>query len=90
MATGSVIYFKQLTEADSDKNRYEILRKIGVNRKEVRTTIVKESLFIFFLPLIIGILNGGMLTTSLVLKYSMDIQQDIISFIYALTTYGVI
>ena len=28
VATGSVIYFKQLTEAHSDKNRYEILRKL--------------------------------------------------------------
>ncbi|OOR10768.1 ABC transporter permease [Bacillus cereus] len=90
VATGSVIYFKQLTEAHSDKNRYEILRKIGVNKKEVRTTIAKQTLFIFLLPLIIGILNAAMLTMSVSLQYSMDIQQDIISFIYAMTTYGVI
>lgn len=90
VATGSVIYFKQLTEAHSDKNRYEILRKIGVNRKEVRTTIAKQTLFVFLLPLIIGILNAAMLTMSISLQYSMDIQQDIISFIYAMTTYGVI
>ncbi len=90
VATGSIIYFKQLTEAHSDKNRYEILRKIGVNKKEVRTTISKQTLFIFLLPLIIGILNAAMLTMSVSLQYSMDIQQDIISFIYAMTTYGVI
>lgn len=90
VATGSVIYFKQLTEAHSDKNRYEILRKIGVNRKEVRTTIAKQTLFVFLLPLIIGILNAGMLTMSVALQYSMDIQQDIISFMCAMTTYGVI
>lgn len=90
VATGSVIYFKQLTEAHSDKNRYEILRKIGVNRKEIRTTIAKQTLFVFLLPLIIGILNAGMLTMSVSLQFSMDIQHDIISFMYAVTTYGVI
>lgn len=90
VATGSVIYFKQLTEAYSDKNRYEILRKLGVNKKEVRTTIAKQTLFIFLLPLIIGILNAAMLTMSVSLQYSMDIQQDIISFVYAMTTYGLI
>ncbi|MEB4816156.1 ABC transporter permease [Bacillus thuringiensis] len=90
VATGSVIYFKQLTEAHSDKNRYEILRKIGVNKKEVRTTIAKQTLFIFLFPLIIGILNAAMLTMSVSLQYSMDIQQDVISFIYAMITYGVI
>ncbi|SFM23398.1 FtsX-like permease family protein, partial [Bacillus sp. 5mfcol3.1] len=88
VATGSVIYFKQLTEAHSDKNRYEILRKIGVNRKEVRTTIAKQTLFVFLFPLIIGILNAAMLTMSISLQYSMDIQQDIILFIYAMKTYG--
>ncbi|WP_002150751.1 ABC transporter permease [Bacillus cereus] len=90
VATGSVIYFKQLTEAHSDKNRYEILRKIGVNKKEVRTTIAKQTLFIFLLPLIIGILNAGMLIISMVIQYDMDIKENIISFIYAMTTYGVI
>ncbi|EEK70063.1 ABC transporter, permease component [Bacillus mycoides] len=90
VATGSVIYFKQLTEAHSNKNRYEILRKIGVNKKEVRTTIAKQTLFIFLLPLIIGILNAAILTISMVLQYDMDIKENIISFIYAMTTYGVI
>lgn len=89
-ATGSVIYFKQLTEAHSDKNRYEILRKIGVSRKEIRTTIIKQTLFVFALPLLVGILNAGMLTISVVLQYNMDIKENIISFIYAMTTYGVI
>ena len=35
-ATGKIIYFKQLTEANSDKARYQILYKIGVNRREVK------------------------------------------------------
>ncbi|XLP25624.1 FtsX-like permease family protein (plasmid) [Bacillus toyonensis] len=89
-ATGSVIYFKQLTEAHSDKNRYEILRKIGVSRKEIRNTIRKQTLFVFALPLLVGILNAGMLTMSIVLQYNMDIKENIISFIYAMTTYGMI
>lgn len=89
-ATGSVIYFKQLTEAHSDKNRYEILRKIGVSRKDIRTTIIKQTLFVFALPILVGILNASMLTISMVLQYDMDIKENIISFIYAMTTYGVI
>ncbi|WP_411553836.1 ABC transporter permease [Paenibacillus lautus] len=54
-ATGSIIYFKQLTEANSDKARYRILSKIGVNKREVRKTIAHQVLFIFALPLIAGI-----------------------------------
>ncbi|MCR8658667.1 FtsX-like permease family protein [Paenibacillus endoradicis] len=89
-ATGSVLYFKQLTEAHSDRNRYEILRKIGVSRKEIRMTISKQTLFVFILPLLIGILNAGMLTFSLVLQYNMSLSQNINSFVLAITAYGVI
>ncbi|WP_040206729.1 ABC transporter permease [Neobacillus jeddahensis] len=57
-ATGSIIYFKQLTEAHEDKNRYNILRKIGVSKREIFTTIAQQTLFVFLLPLVIGILHS--------------------------------
>ncbi|MFB6467457.1 FtsX-like permease family protein [Cytobacillus sp. Hz8] len=57
-ATGSILYFKQLTEANSDKCRYEILRKIGVSRKEIYRSIAKQSLFVFALPLIVGVMHS--------------------------------
>ncbi|AJS58772.1 FtsX-like permease family protein [Paenibacillus sp. IHBB 10380] len=64
-ATGSIIYFKQLTEANSDKERYEILHKIGVNKKEVRLAIAKQMLFIFGLPLLAGIAHCAVALTAL-------------------------
>ncbi|MCP3740694.1 ABC transporter permease [Rossellomorea sp. BNER] len=64
-ATGSIIYFKQLTEANSDKSRYEILHKIGVNKKEVKRSIAKQVLFVFALPLIAGIAHCSVALTAL-------------------------
>lgn len=58
-ATGSIIYFKQLTEANEAKHNYEILRKIGVSKKDLRKSIAKQTLFVFGLPLIVGILHGS-------------------------------
>lgn len=60
-ATGSIIYFKQLTEAHEDKGRYEILHKIGVSKKEVSATIRMQTLFVFGLPLIIGMVHGAVI-----------------------------
>lgn len=57
-ATGSIIYFKQLTEATVDKERYEILHKIGVNKKEVKKSIAKQIFFIFAMPLLAGIAHS--------------------------------
>ncbi|SMF88742.1 putative ABC transport system permease protein [Paenibacillus uliginis N3/975] len=64
-ATGSIIYFKQLTEANSDKGRYEILNKIGVNKKEVRKSIAKQVLFVFALPLLAGSAHSIVALTAL-------------------------
>ncbi|PGT59753.1 FtsX-like permease family protein [Bacillus thuringiensis] len=91
IATGSVIYFKQLTEAHSDKDQYTILRGIGVSKKEIRATIVKQTAFIFILPLFIGFLNASMLIMPIFLRYDMDnIKENVLALIYAMTTYGVI
>ncbi|MED0726369.1 ABC transporter permease, partial [Aneurinibacillus aneurinilyticus] len=64
-ATGSIIYFKQLTEAGADKDRYEILHKIGVKKKEIRKSIAKQILFIFVLPLLAGITHCAVALTAL-------------------------
>lgn len=53
-ATGSIIFFKQLSEANDDKERYRILKNIGVSKKEVRASIGRQILFIFLLPLMVG------------------------------------
>ncbi|MGA8942005.1 MAG: FtsX-like permease family protein [Thermoactinomyces sp.] len=55
LATGSIIYFKQLTEAAEDQTRYEILKKVGVSYKEIYSSIFKQNAFIFILPLIVGL-----------------------------------
>lgn len=55
LATGSILYFKQLTEATNDRSRYEILKKIGVSHKEIAATILKQNALIFLLPLLVGL-----------------------------------
>ena len=64
-ATGSIIYFKQLTEASADKGRYLILHKIGVNKREIRKTVAKQVGFIFALPLIAGIAHCAVALSAL-------------------------
>lgn len=55
ICTGSVIFFKQLSEATEDKERYKILKNIGVNKNEIRASIAKQLLIVFGLPLTVGI-----------------------------------
>ena len=55
ICTGSMIFFKQLSEASGDSKRYNILRKIGANKKEIQNSIAKQMSVIFGLPLVVGV-----------------------------------
>jgi ABC-type antimicrobial peptide transport system permease subunit/pimeloyl-ACP methyl ester carboxylesterase len=54
MATGSILYFKQMAEAAVDKPRYDTLKHIGASRKEIFASILKQNALIFLLPLAVG------------------------------------
>lgn len=58
LATGSIIYFKQVVEASEDKYRYAILSKIGLDNKEIKQAVMKQLLLIFGLPLIVSIAHS--------------------------------
>lgn len=51
IATVLIIYYKQITEGFDDHDRFQIMEKVGMSDKEVRRTIQKQILMIFFLPL---------------------------------------
>jgi putative ABC transport system permease protein len=70
-ALGSVIYFKQLREATEEREHYAILRKIGVDDKDMKKIIRKQLLFVFLPPLLLGLLHSWFLlyyTVILIIK----------------------
>lgn len=85
VATGSIIFFKQLSEANDDKGRYEILRKIGVTKKEIKSSISKQIFIVFALPLIIGIMHSLVASTLLSKIIRTDLTLPIIITISAYT-----
>ncbi|WP_339196566.1 FtsX-like permease family protein [Solibacillus sp. FSL R5-0449] len=58
LATGSILYFKQMSEADEEMESYKILRKIGFTQEELTRGIMMKQLFNFGVPLLIGLLHS--------------------------------
>lgn len=58
LATGSIMYFKILSEALADKEKYEILEKIGMTSKEIRKAISGQVGLSLILPLFVGIVHS--------------------------------
>ena len=51
LGTVLIIYYKQVSEGYEDRERYEIMQKVGMNKKEVQQSIRSQILMVFFLPL---------------------------------------
>lgn len=51
MATGLIIYYKQLSEGFDDSTRFAIMQKVGLSPEESRRAIRRQILLVFFLPL---------------------------------------
>ena len=54
MATILIIYYKQISEGYDDRERYQIMKKVGMSKKEVRQSIRSQVLSVFFLPLLMA------------------------------------
>ena len=57
MATTMIIYYKQVSEGYEDKERFAIMRKVGMSKREVRASIRSQIIKVFFLPLIMACIH---------------------------------
>ena len=57
IASVLVIYYKQISEGYEDRERFVILQKVGLDQKQIKQTINKQVLTVFFLPLAFAFLH---------------------------------
>lgn len=57
MGTAMIIYYKQISERYEDQKRFEIMQKVGLSRREVRSSVRRQILMVFFLPLLMAMLH---------------------------------
>ncbi|GAK02981.1 bacitracin export permease protein BceB [Geomicrobium sp. JCM 19037] len=58
LSTGSILYFKQMTEAEQEKTHYRTLRQLGFHVNDLMKGIVRKQLFVFLIPLGVGLLHA--------------------------------
>lgn len=92
-----IMYFKQVSEGYEDRERYEIMRNVGLSDEEVRATINRQVLIVFFLPLIAAlahilaasniitqILNGFVMTNNTLTLLCIGITSAVYTLVYVL------
>ncbi|MBD7970232.1 ABC transporter permease [Paenibacillus gallinarum] len=96
-STGSILYFKQMTEAEQEKQSFKTLRQLGFDERMIMKGIARKQMVVFLLPLFIGVLHSifAMKAASFIIISNITIPTVIsigaytaIYFLFALFTLG--
>ena len=58
IASSAILALKQLTESSDNKQRYDILRKIGADEKMIHSALLKQIGIFFLIPLVFAIIHS--------------------------------
>lgn len=56
-AAAMIIYYKQISEGYEDKEKFDIMQKVGMTKRDIRKSINSQVLTVFFAPLIFAALH---------------------------------
>lgn len=54
-AAALIVYYKQISEGYYDKDKFEIMQKVGMSERDVKQSIRKQIMVVFFAPLLIAL-----------------------------------
>ena len=52
-----IMYYKQITEGYEDRNNFDIMQKVGMSDREIRSTVGRQILMVFGLPLVGAVMH---------------------------------
>lgn len=93
ISSSAILSLKELSDCLDDKNKYVILRKIGVDEKDINKSLFKQTLIFFMMPLLLAAVHTifGLRFCSWILS-SLGIENlingSIFTFIFLIGIYG--
>ncbi|MFK3939240.1 FtsX-like permease family protein [Alkalihalobacillus sp. NPDC078783] len=59
LSTGSILYFKQMTEAEQETGHYRTLRQLGFQVSDILQGIIRKQFFVYVIPLAVGLVHAA-------------------------------
>lgn len=84
VSTGSILYFKQMTEAEQEKQSFKTLRQLGFDVNMIMKGIIRKQAIVFLLPLAIGMLHSifAIKAASFMIRSDTTLPASIVMVIY--------
>ncbi len=70
ISSGAILALKELSEATDNREKYQILRRIGVDERQISRSLLAQCGVFFGLPLMVGVIHSifGMQTANFILS----------------------
>ncbi len=94
ISSSAILALKELSDCLDDKNKYNVLRQIGADEKEINKALFKQTLIFFMLPLSLAIIHTifGLKFCTWILN-SMGVKDildgSVITFAFLILIYGI-
>ena len=93
-----IIYYKQISEGYEDVKRFDIMQKVGMTKKDIRSSVRSQLLTVFALPLVFAGLHlvfafpmiRKMLTLFSLYNVGLFIRTTVISFVVFAAFYAIV
>lgn len=65
VSAGSFLYFRLYTDLAEDKQKFKSIAKMGLTTKELKKVISRQTMVLFFTPIIVAVIHGAVALTAL-------------------------
>ena len=72
VSVGSIMYFKCISDASKDKERFDTLRKIGTSEEYINKSIYKQIGIFFLFPAIVSIIHSAVASYAVTDLFNQD------------------
>ena len=80
IATVMIIYYKQMSEGYEDQKRFDILSKVGLTEKEAKTSIKRQVMILFFMPVAAAVIHTFVAANIIRLFLKLLLPVDALTF----------
>lgn len=92
--TALIIYFKQLSEGYDDRERFVIMQQVGMDELQVKRTINRQVMIVFFLPLVAALVHlaaaGNMIIKLLQMFALFDVGLTLLCMAVTALLFGIV
>lgn len=76
VSAGSFLYFRLYMDLEEDKQKFKSIAKMGLTEKELKKILSRQTMILFFAPIIVAIIHGAVALTSLAHLFEFSLVKE--------------